>query len=215
MKKTISFLCVTVLVLSLSGIAGATTYTFNPSDSGARDDLWDLDHWKHYTWGIDWIIPEDETIESATLHFEDIGNWDTNSNILFVHLLDGATPGVTIGSDDEEDREDFFIGQGRLLEDEEEKIFEDLPFRPWNDPTKGIDLTYEFDALDIAFLSDYVEDGNFGLGFDPDCHFWNEGVTLTIETTADPVNPVPEPSTLLLISFGLLGLAGLGRKLKK
>jgi len=37
--------------------------------------------------------------------------------------------------------------------------------------------------------------------------YFNEGVTLSIETS-----PVPEPATMILLGTGLIGLAGFGRK---
>jgi hypothetical protein len=46
-----------------------------------------------------------------------------------------------------------------------------------------------------------LENGNFGLGFDPDCHFYNNGVRLNIETAA-----VPIPGAIWLLGSGLLGL---------
>jgi hypothetical protein len=50
MKKISMMFCTMLLVLSLAGIAGAMTYTFRPGDT----HLWDLDHGKAYTWGLNW-----------------------------------------------------------------------------------------------------------------------------------------------------------------
>jgi hypothetical protein len=57
---------------------------------------------------------------------------------------------------------------------------------------------------------DWLADGNFGFGIDPDCHYYNDGVVAAIET-----RPVPEPATMLLLASGLMGLAGVRRKVKK
>ncbi len=198
MKKLTGIIgvCVMLLTLSFAGAAGAASYTFEPASS----DLWDLDHYYAYEWGIEWDVPEDETIVGASLHFEDIRNWDDQSNVLFVHLLDSDFSGVHTTYDGQAGEVDLFDGQGDLL-----NVWYDLPETPQ-------DITYEFDASEVAALTSFATDGFFGLGFDPDCHFWNEGVSLTIVTSTSVVPEVPEPGTMLLMGFGLLGLIGLGRK---
>ena len=61
MKRIISIACLVVMMLSLSQLAGALTYTFEPDDGGRKganssgtsnmsNDLWDLDHGYKYTW---------------------------------------------------------------------------------------------------------------------------------------------------------------------
>lgn len=204
MKKLASVVCTVVFALSLTGAAGATGFTFQPSYAETRykdgnlHDLNDLEHGYAYQWGIEWEVPQGETIIGASLFFDDIRNWDSADNDLWVRLLDTGTEGVTVMRDTESGQIDFFRDQGVLLEQ-------------WHNLSMtATDITYEFDASELTTLTSYIADGNFGLGFDPDCHFWNNGITLTIETAA--ASSVPEPSTMLLLGCGLIGLVGLRRK---
>ena len=63
---------------------------------------------------------------------------------------------------------------------------------------------YHSFSLSKGTIRTYSADGNFGLSFDPDCHYWNDGVSLKVETAQ-----TPEPATMLLLGSGLIGPAGL------
>ena len=185
MRIALLVLAVTALTLAPTSVARADFINLHPAPA----DLHDLDHYKYYTWGIS---AQDDVplivLSSAVLHFDNIRNWDNKPNDLYVHLLDWAPDGVTVGRDNQGGG-DNFAGQGILL-----AHYEDLPNTPQ-------DLTYVFDAAEMTTLNGYFQNGgDFALGFDPDCHYYNRGVTLRLGYEL-----LPEPGSLVVIVTGAIG----------
>ena len=193
------------LILTLVSVTRAN-HTFQPSlmlDNPG--DLDDLDHYYYYRWGIDFTLHNGEEIVEAVLTLDNIYDYQVeDDDHLYIHLLDNPPPGVVAQNDWEVS--DNFLGQGVLIDD-------------WSDPKGGSaadawDLAYTFSALpgsqsgttlldDLRAYAMTSQAGmaNFGFGIDPDCHYYNNGVTLTIETY------IPAPGAILLGSIGL-GLVG-------
>jgi hypothetical protein len=184
---------VSVILFLMLGLVGANAFSATIRLAPNPSDLNDLDHDNYYTWGIVQPIPTGEKISSATLTFKDIRNWDNEPNKLYVHLLDKASTGVYVGSDTRTG--DYFAGKGISL------------VTYTNIPSTAKTLTYSFNLDQLATLNSYIQDTRFGLGFDPDCHFYNNGVSLTLETTPS----VPEPATLAMMVLSAATLV-LGRR---
>lgn len=194
MTRASIIVCACILPLIGVSAVRADIRTFQPTPA----DLWDLDHSYHYTWGLAWQVPEGQTIASAELTFLNVDNWQhpDPGNHLYTHLLDDVPPpsdpsatSWVIRGRDWQDGQDQFKDQGRLLGD-------------YSDGGPGaVNLTYTIPETCFAWLAD----GQFGFGIDPDCHYFNNGITLTILTTEATPIPAPGAAVLGVIGLGLTG----------
>jgi len=197
MKKLI---LMAVLLCGLTALSSANvTYKFNPKPI----DLSDLPHQYYYTWGIKFDLPENEKITSATLTYYNIYDWTTEKNdVLYTHLLDNPASGV-VAKKDNEGGGDNFLGKGVLVG----KWTDELGGRPRN-----FNLVYDFSTISgsqpnttlLADLDKYIStpyglnQGDFGFGIDPDCHYYNCKVEFVITTTT-----IPAPGAVFLGGIGI------------
>ncbi len=198
-----------VIAAAASASAAVTTMSWQPNPVNMND----LDHHSVYTWRIDNINVNPATITSATITFNNIQNWDSNYNVLHMHLLDTARfSGVASFIDDPTDSspvtdytDDFsnprfhgnsgwLVANGTADTFLKDKTFSDHPTT----------YTYTFTGSQITALEQYLAHGeDIALGFDPDCHYFNDGITFTLNFT-----PVPEVANMLPIALLLAAAIG-------
>ena len=216
MKSSIYRLVFTV-VLALTCVAGAaraTVLTYQPNPV----DLDDLDHHYSYSWRIDNInLPSNAVITSATISFANIANWDSTANMLFVYLLDTASKGGVntvqdhplnespIGDITDHFANGFNASAGLLSSTTAmTKLFQK------SFTTTPVDYTFTFTSAELTTLMNYIQNGHdIALGFDPECHFFNDGITFTLTY----ITPVPEPANVVAV-FCLVAVA-IGYELRR
>jgi len=195
-----------ILVLTLVLVSQTkANYTFQPS----VEDIDSLNHNYFYIWKVSWSPPSNEIISEATLSIADINDWRVGDNdILNIRLLseDNINNAVTdLGMQilwnstgdifwgwDQEGVGDNLAGYGDLL----------ISYTDDESPPGLQNFSYDFTGAQVSLLSSYIKnDGVFGIGFDPDCEYSNNGVSLTSETY------IPAPGAIVLgcIGAGLVG----------
>lgn len=204
MKYGILF-CLAVILLISAVTVSADQYTFVPSPS----DVGDLDHEFYYAWMISWTPPIGQTIVGAQLSITNINNWgwEPNQNWLYIHIIDARPSGGTkIGSNVWRWRDNAHGGNNWAGSGVWVATYTD-------NSTASENLSYDLGSLGLlSHLNAYASDGYFGFGFDPDCHYYNSGVSLKVTTTS-----TPEPAGFITLASGLFPVGALiaGRRIRK
>jgi hypothetical protein len=214
--------------VTVNGVNTVTkNYQFTPNPS----DLGDLSHDQASAWGIQGVsLASGETVTSASIKIENLRNWELNEwNSLFIDLLMWAPEGVTTYYDQNLGNangyeDDYFVGHQSTYGTVNLTRLNYNVFPGSNgmyaNPSEGVQISFDgnygsfptYDVLinlsasELTTLTSYLNDGNFGLGVDADCHFYNEGFKLSL--TTQKTSNVPEPSSLSLMLIGLTSLGG-------
>jgi len=187
-------------------------------------DLWDLDHSYYYVWGLNFELPENWFITEATIEILNVDDWVVEpDDILWINLLDdpvqnpdavGFKGTVDNWAEALYDGYNDTVNSATIGTNIALTSYTDAGFSDGHQSVAGDEnWTYSFSADEIATLTTYLAsassgaDATVGLGFDPDCHFFNSGIVFTV-TTAPGVPPFA-----LLAGIPLIG--GLVRRARR
>ena len=122
-------------------------------------------------------------------------------------------PGVSRGRDNQNPSDPFAASGGTHLADYTDNNWYYNSYGWFRNPSEDLSISLPVDTL-TNYLSN---DSLVVFGFDPDCHYWNCGVKLIINTTPGGGGGglVPEPATMLGSILGLSSLGGYLTRRKK
>ena len=180
-----------ILGTAITAQAVPTTIDFSPSGLGTIDGTY------AYQWNINWSVPTGDSITGATLTYNTVkltsfGN--NNPGLLWSNLLDttSGTGTTSVTSFTDNDNASDYWTTGAIGVE--------------SFPTLNIAHNFSY-AVDLNTLTSYAADGHFAIGIDPDCHFTDSSIVLSVTYDTTPITPhnvVPDAgSTGLLLGIVL------------
>ena len=214
MKRILCFLSIIVSVC-FSSVAICNAHYAQYTGTLITTD--GLAHQQDYVWGISYTLPQNQVVTSIVIGFDNLRNWDNLQNVIYVNLLKDAPAGFYAVQTDNPNDNVFYDNLN-------DHIFTVspyngtayvtsivLPYGIGNDATAARNVSFTItDPSLLAFFNGAISNGTFGVGFDPDCHYWGSDIWVDIHTS-----PVPIPAAVWLLGTGLLSLLGIRRRFRK
>lgn len=197
--KKISIICI---LAAACGLANANTV---PAP-GALTGVNALSGESAYSWGIPITLGAGQSISAASLVFNNVTLTAANSSghgILYSDLLKSSLTGVHTYTDNDAPG-DYFAGVYSSAN------IVSLGSQYFAKVGTTLSWTVTFNSVQLAALNQFLVNGIFDLGFDPDCHYTVDSICFNYTTT--PVSTPDTATTVYLLGLGLLSLEVVRRK---
>jgi hypothetical protein len=197
--KKISIICI---LAATCGLANAITVSAPSSLTGVNA----LSGESAYSWGIPISLAPGQSISAASLVFNNVTLTAANSSghgILYSDLLKSTLTGVHTYTDNDASG-DYFTGAYAAAN------IASLGSEYFAHVGTTLSWTVTFSSTQLAALNQFLVNGIFDLGFDPDCHYTVGSICLNYTTT--PVSTPDTATTVYLLGLGLLTLEVARRK---